>query len=359
MKNKFVLDNHNISRISSNAKTASSSCWYVTKRKSDITDNTLFYKKDGDEVSFENLDIVYKTALTSDYTTRFDRFPAKTGEIIGTKIKNISVNTVEAVGFVESDTPYYKNEPSGNSDFANKYHYNYVHVDGNKSIKLYRKGLVGSNTKLLLDSGKNSVSFDIAKLKAYTASGYVDGFTDNGMNLKTIGITHDYTVSENNDQSSVERHDVSKITVDGAVKKTGVITNVLKNDWDDRYDQTFGHKYQLKVCVFVKTADNNIHFFSDEGSTEDTETISASFIVIKGGEPSSANSYKGVNNINFEEITLTNANVKASSIGSTNTSITDSIQNNSVYGSLTIGLTGKDEKVGYIGSVASSKKYLF
>ena len=356
---KFVLDNHNISRISSNAKTVSSSCWYVTKRKSDITDNTLFYKKDGDEVSFENLDIVYKTGLTSDYTTRFDRFPAKTGEIIGTKIKNILVNTVEAVGFVESDTPYYKNEPSGNSDFANKYHYNCVHVDGNKSIKLYRKGLVGSNTKLLLDSGKNSVSFDIAKLKAYTASGYVDGFTANGMNLKTIGITHDYTVSESNDQSSVERHDVSKITVDGTVKKTGVITNVLKNDWDDRYDQTFGHKYQLKECVFVKTADNNIHFFSDEGSTEDTETISASFIVIKGGEPNSANSYKEVNNINFEEITLTNANVKASSIGSTNTSITDSIQNNSVYGSLTVGLTGNDEKVGYIGSVASSKKYLF
>ena len=356
---KFVLDNHNISRIASNAETVASSCWYVTKRKSDITDNTLFYKKDGDEVSFENLDIVYKTALTSDYTTRFDRFPAKTGEILGTKIKNISINTVEAVGFVESDTPYYENEPDGSSDFANKYHYNCVHVDGDKSIKLYRKGLVGSNTQLLLGNEQSSVSFDIAKLKAYTASGYVDGFTDNGLNPKIIGIAHDYTVSESDDQSSIERHDVSKITVDGTVRKTGVITNVLKNDWDDRYDQTFGHKYQLKECVFVKTTDNDIHFFSDEGSTEDTETISASFIVIKGGEPSSVNSYKGVSNINFEEVTLTNANVKASGIGSTNASIIDSIQSNAVYGSLTVGLTGDDEKVGYIGSVASLRKYLF
>ena len=138
-----------------------------------------------------------------------------------------------------------------------------------------------------------------------------------------------------------------------------MITNVLKNDWDDRYDQTFGHKYQLKECVFVKTTDNDIHFFSDEGSTEDTETISASFIVIKGGEPSSVNSYKGVSNINFEEVTLTNANVKASGIGSTNASIIDSIQSNAVYGSLTVGLTGDDEKVGYIGSVASLRKYLF
>lgn len=355
---KFVLDNHNISRDVSNSTTVASSCWYATKSKSDITDNTLFYTN-GDESSFRNLNIVYKNALTSDYTTRFDRFPAKTGEILGTKIKNISINTVEAVGFVESDTPYYKNEPAGNSDFANKYHYDYDHVDGSKSIKLYRKGLVGANTQLLLGNDESSVSFDISKLKAYSASGYTDGFTSVGLNLKSIGITHDYTVSENDDQSSVERHDVSKISVDGTVQKTGVKTNILKNDWDDRYDQTFGHKYQLKECVFVKTSDNDIHFFSDEALTEDTETISVAFTVIKGGEANSANSYKGVNNINFEEVTLTNANVKASSIGPTDTSITDSVQNNDVYGSLTVGLTGDDEKVGYIGSIASLRKYLF
>mgnify|MGYP004564379237 CR=1 FL=1 len=356
---KFVLDNHNISRIASNAKTVASTYWYSTKNKSDITDNTLFYKS-GDESSFNNISIIYKNNLTSDYTTRFDRYPAKSGEIIGTKIKSISVNTVEAIGFVESDTPYYKNEPVGNSNFANKYHYEYDHVDGSKNIKLYRKGLVGSNTQLILGESKNSISFDISKLKSYSASGYTNGFSQSGLNLKTIGILHESTVSESNDQSSVERHDVSKITVDGTVKKTGIITNILKNDWDSRYDQTFGHKYQLKECVFVKAGgDNDIHFFSNENTTEDKETISVSFTVIKGGESLSTNSYKGINNINFEDVTLSNSNVKSSGIGSTNASIKDSTQNNSVYGSLTVTFTGDDEKVGYIGSVESDKKYLF
>ncbi len=362
---KFVLDNHNISRIASNARTVSSTCWYSTKNKSDIRDNTLFYKS-GDESSFNNINIVYKNNLTSDYTARFDRYPAKSGEIIGTKIKSISVNTVEAIGFVESDTPYYKNEPIRSTDFVNRYHDAYDHVDGSKSIKLYRKGLVGSNTQLILGESGNSVSFDIAKLKAYSASGYTNGFTQNGITPKTIAILHD-TVSESNDQSSVGEHDVSKITVDGTVQKTGVITNVLKNDWDGRYDQTFGHKYQLKECVFVKSGndDNNIHFFSDEGSSEDTETISVEFTVIKGGEPlSQNNSYKGVNSINFEDVTVSNDNVKASGIVSTSSSITDRNQNDAVYGSLTVGFEGTDEKVGYIGSVisnpdVSNSKYLF